>query len=144
MPTLDTFLRRMRIQGVPGGPGPAGVPVDRRSEVALELGPVLDLLDEAEGRAEALVGAARAVAEQRRARAGEEAAALITSARDRAAAERARATAGALDRADRDCRAVLDAARAESARVESVAAARVPAVAERVVAAVLATGQAGR
>ena len=49
MPALETFLHRLRIHGVPGAAGAAGVPVDRAAEVTAELAPIFDLLEEQGG-----------------------------------------------------------------------------------------------
>jgi len=63
-------LRRFRPVGTPGGAGPVGVPMDSRTGVPAELDPVFRALD-----------AAIADSEEIRARASEQAARLIATAR---------------------------------------------------------------
>jgi vacuolar-type H+-ATPase subunit H len=93
-------LRRFRPVGAPGGAGPVGVPVDRRSDAPTELVAVFDALDavitecrqiraQAEQEAAELINAAQ-----------REAGGLVASAAARGAAERAEAAAAITARGD--------------------------------------------
>ena len=121
------ILRRFRA-GVPGAPAPAGVPVDRRSELESELGPVLSLLEPAQREADAIVAAARAEADRRRAAAMGMAMQLVAQARAAALAEQRRASQARLAGADAERRALLETAQKEAERIEQAAKDRVPSL----------------
>ena len=144
VPRLADFLHRFRLQGAPGAPATAAVPVDHTAEVAAELAPIFSLLQEAQRRAAMVVADAERQVAQRRAEVAEQAVRLINEARGAAPAVRAEATAARMALADRDRRALVDAAEAEVRRIESVAPLRMPSVVRELVAQVLATGQGER
>jgi vacuolar-type H+-ATPase subunit H len=97
------FLDRFRPAGAPGAAARAGVPADRARELAVEVEPVLALLDGTHAECERIIEAARQEADQITAtahaetmRIGQEADRLARIARDEAAGEvlaRARAEA---------------------------------------------------
>jgi vacuolar-type H+-ATPase subunit H len=97
------FLDRFRPAGAPGAAARAGVPADRARELAVEVEPVLALLDGTHAECEQIIEAARqeadriaAAAHAETARIGQEAERLARIARDEAAGEilaRARAEA---------------------------------------------------
>jgi vacuolar-type H+-ATPase subunit H len=130
------FLRHFR-SGVPGAPTPAGVPVDRRAELEMELTPVLSRLDGAQSEANAIVAAARAEADVRRARANALAVQLVAKARAAAAVEQQRTTEARLAGADAERDALLDAAQAEAERINRAAQDRVPSLVTELAARLL-------
>jgi F0F1-type ATP synthase membrane subunit b/b' len=140
LPALETFLRRVRFPGVPGAPAAAGVPVDRATEVASELTPVFELLEEAQATARRIVAEADEQVARLRSDAGDEARRIVAAARAAAPGEGARAAANVIERSDRDRTAYLTGASRESERIDRVAAQRLPAVVGHVVSAVLAMG----
>jgi hypothetical protein len=93
MTTLAELLRRLRTPGVPGAPGQAGVPADRESQLAAELGPLLVLLDETQDRCRELRAEGEEEAGRRREQAVRQAKDLLASAKARAPGERAAAAA---------------------------------------------------
>jgi len=130
------FLRRFR-GGVPGAPSAAGVPVDRRAELAAELAPVFDALEGQQRTAVAIVAGAAADAERRRTAGAAQTADLVAQARADAAAEQAAAAAERHARSEAERRAVLAAAVAEAARVDAAAGERVPVLVDALVRRVL-------
>ena len=137
------LLRRLQRHGVPGPAPPAGVPVDRRAEAEAELAGVFSALlpvaDECRHEVE---------------RAGEDAEAMVASARADAAravadAQR-RAPALALEEAgresehiERQAQQILASAGSEAARIRAAGPARVAALRDRVVSYVLALPDEG-
>ena len=130
------ILRQFR-SGVPGAPVSAGVPVDRRAELEAELAPVLALLEQPQREADAIVSAARAEADRRRAVATEAATQFVAQARAAAAAEQRRAAADRLAGADAERRSLLDAAAAEADRIDRKAQERVPSLVTELAARLL-------
>jgi len=144
MPTLETFLRRVRFPGVPGAPSAAGVPVDRAARIASELEPVLAALDGPQHRARQLVAEAEERAEGRRADTAAEVARIISAARLSAPAERARTAGAVTARAQRERARLLEAARHDADRIDRRTARLVPALAAAVVDGVLGLGRQDR
>jgi len=139
MPALETFLHRLRIHGVPGAAGAAGVPVDRVAEVTAELAPIFDLLEETGRRAAQLVAEGERGAARARARASDEARRLAAEARADVVAQRAQAAAATLARSADARSAVLAEGRAEAERVDRVVPERMPSVRAELVRRVLST-----
>jgi len=83
------ILQRFRPAGAPGAAAPPGVPADRGTEAAAELEPLLALLADTQAEAARIRAEAAQEAEHRRSLAADRAAALVVSARSRAAADRA-------------------------------------------------------
>jgi flagellar biosynthesis/type III secretory pathway protein FliH len=129
------FLRQFR-GGVPGAPVPAGVPVDRRAELAAELAPVLTRLEGAQHEAGAIVAAAQAEA-GRRAVATDAAAQLVAHARASAAAEQRRAALEHVADTEAQCNALLAAAAAEAERIDRAAQERIPSLVTELAARLL-------
>jgi len=121
------ILRQFR-RGVPGAPTPAGVPVDRRSELEAELTPVLSRLEPAQREADAIVAAARIEADRRRAVALKTATQLVAQARAAALAEQRRTSEARLTGVDAERRALLETAHREAERIERAAQDRVPSL----------------
>lgn len=140
MPALGMFLHRLRIHGVPGAAGAAGVPVDRVAEVEEELAPIFELLEEAGRRAGQLVAEGERDAALARARASDEARRLVAEARAQVEAQRAEAAASTLARAADERRVVLAEGRAEAERVSRVVLERMSSVRAELVRRVLSTG----
>lgn len=136
MPTARDILRRFRPVGTPGPAAPPGVPADRAAELARELQPVFDELAAAQEEAGRIRLEATAEARARRERAAAVAADGVASARRDAAGLRAAATTDALRRAGEEGTAGHAAGQGEAEAVERRAAQRLPAMVERVVAAV--------
>jgi len=132
VPDLRDFLSRFRPAGAPGA-ARAGVPADRRSELAAEVGPVLALLTGTQAECERIVAQAGRDAAQLTAEATTEAAAIAADAEPRAAGGREEA-AGRVMTAARDeaATAVRDAER-QAAGISELAGRRMPALVGRAV-----------
>jgi vacuolar-type H+-ATPase subunit H len=127
--------------GTPGAAARAGVPVDRPTEAAAELEPILALLGEAESASAAVRERVRqdaeAIGRQARARAD----GLVAEARARAGGERAATAARARARGQAEsARLTGQAERLATARRE-LAEQRLPGYVGRVVAMVRAAGE---
>lgn len=134
---LADILRRFRFHGVPGPPGALGVPADRGTEVARELGPVFAALDDVQCQAHQLVAAAQSDAARLRAEASERARRIVAEARAGAGQARADAASSHLALGATE-RARLEAeARSEEERIAEVAAERMPAACRLLVERVL-------
>ncbi len=140
MPAVGDFLRRFRFHGVPGGPAPAGVPVDRSKAFEAELEPVFSFLEDAQRRAESLVEEANAESARRRAEGSEHVRQVLDRARSDAEVARAGSMDSRLARAEDQKRALLERAREEAERIDHVAAERMPAAVEELVRRVLVMG----
>jgi hypothetical protein len=134
------LLNRFRPAGTPGAAARPGVPADRVTEAAAELGPVLDLLAAVEAECDRLRKDGRRDAEETRAAAREQAAALVASARTRADSERAVSAARARTRSGAETAKLLEDAARQAAGLRELAEARMPAYVTRVVAMVRAAG----
>lgn len=133
MPKLEDYLRRFRpLVAPPGVAGPAGMPVDRTTEIVAELGSVIAAIDRTEDDVDRLAVAARGRAEQRRTSAHAEAARMIAEAKERAPAEREAAYAERLRVAADEMRWAAEAARREAARIQEMAGAREPEIVDAV------------
>lgn len=136
MATLRDYVRRFRPAGTPGAAAPAGVPVDRVAERAVELAPVFEALRGATEEATDLVATARREADRRRAASVEDANVRLAEARQRAEAVRATAAAKAVADAAEERAALLDGARRDAAEVAGRAAEQLPLLVDRIVAVV--------
>ncbi len=134
------LLNRFRPAGTPGAAARPGVPADRVAEAAAELGPVLDRLAAVESECDRLREAAALDAEKTLARAREQAAALVASARARADGERAAAAARARRLAGAEATRLLEDAERQAAGLRRLTEGRLPAYVTRVVAMVRAVG----
>jgi ABC-type nitrate/sulfonate/bicarbonate transport system substrate-binding protein len=143
MATLRDFVRRFRPAGTPGAAAPAGVPADRVSERAAELGPVFDALQDTVSETEAVVAGARREAERRRMAAAQRVAELLADAQQEADAARASAAAAAIAVAAGEQEDLLDQAHRDAAEIRSRASEQLPILVDRVVAAVKAATRAG-
>jgi vacuolar-type H+-ATPase subunit H len=121
------ILRQFR-GGVPGAAVPAGVPVDRRTELESELAPVLALLEPSKHEVERIVADARAEAERRRSVATERALQIIAQARGVVPGEQRRATDAQLAGSAAERRALMDTAQKEADRIDQRARDCVPAL----------------
>ncbi|MEU3077042.1 hypothetical protein [Streptomyces laurentii] len=128
---LRTFLARFRLMGAPGA-AVVAVPDDRAGDPAAELGPVLSRLTGVQEQASEI-----------RARAGDEAAALlreaarqaadiVADAQEQAGRVRTEAMASALAAARREEIALLAAGRSAAEQVRRRAGERIPGLADRV------------
>jgi len=140
MAILGDILRRFRFHGVPGAPSAIGVPADRTAELEAELTPVLAALDDSQRRATELVSMAEHQAAQRRAAAIEQGRLVVAEARARAGPARAEAASESLAAAEPERTTVLTTGVLEAERIERLAGERTPALADHVVAQILALG----
>ncbi|MFI9357975.1 hypothetical protein [Streptomyces lydicus] len=131
MAGLRDLLMRFRPVATPG-PAATGVPADRTAELAAELTPTLALLDRADSRAAAVRQAAVHEAERIRTEAAQQAERLVAEAVNRADRVRTRAAARHTERGRRDAAAIRAAGRHDATALMRRAAARLPAVADRV------------
>ena len=138
MPRARDLLERFRPFGAPGPAAPAGVPADRDAELGRELQPVFDALADTLAEADRIRTEGTAEADRRRARAADEARALVAAGRSRAAAERAAAAARLRGGAEAAVAATLSAAEREAAEIGRRAQGLLPAHVDRVVASVRA------
>ena len=93
MSRVRDVLQRFRPSGAPGAATAAGVPVDRRAELAAELEPVFALLVETERECADILDRARLEEARIRARGAERARGIVAAGRARVEAERAAAAA---------------------------------------------------
>lgn len=126
MPRIRDLLYRFRPAGAPGVAGPAGVPVDRVSDLAAELAPVLASLEPVQQRCAEIVAAARQEAAQVLGAERGTAAAVLARARAGFDADRAAAAAQVRQRWDREAGDLLTAAEEDAARIRRHAAALQP------------------
>jgi hypothetical protein len=126
------FLARFRPVGTPGPAAPAGVPADRVTELAVELGPVLESLADTQVEAVAIRSAGEAEATRVRHDGRTRAEDLVVAARTDAQSERVRALARAREAAEADVARTMDAANAEALAIEARVAHRLPEFVKRV------------
>lgn len=136
MPRIRDLLYRFRPAGAPGVAGPAGVPVDRVSDLAAELAPVLASVEPLQQRCAEIVAAARQEAAQVLAAESGTARAVVARARAGSDAERAAAAAQVRQRWDREAGDLLTAAEEDAARIRRHAAAVQPRYVQAVEASV--------
>jgi hypothetical protein len=139
MATLRDFVRRFRPVATPGAAAPAGVPVDRFTELSAELAPVFKALEETNRDATQLVTDTRAEADRRRTARAEAAETVLAAAREQAEAARSAAVAAAVDEAAAERVALLDDAPQDAEEIARRADARQEEWVARVVALVRAT-----
>ena len=135
MASARDLLERFRPAGTPGAAAPAGVPYDRGAALEDELRPVLALLSPTEERCAAQLREAAAHAEQIRADASVQGAALLAQARLRAEEARAGAAEGLQRRSDEEAAAEIERAAHAAGEVRARARHRLPELTARVVAA---------
>jgi hypothetical protein len=133
MPRVRDLLYRFRPTGTPGAATAAGVPVDRRGDLAAELEPLFSRLEATGRQCAQILEQGRRDAAVTRSRAEDRAGAVLSAAAHHAEAERAAAAArvgrdAALSFAD----SRRDAER-EAAQVRELAAARMTAFTRMVV-----------
>lgn len=132
------FLARFRPVGTPGAAATAGVPADRIVELTAELGPVLDALADTLAQAAAIRASAAEEALRRRRDGHARAEAVVVAAGERAEAEQAETLTRARGQAEDTVSQAVRAARAEAAAIEKRVGERLPAMVDRVRAAVRA------
>lgn len=144
MPQVRDFLSRFRPAGSPG-PARAGIPADRRSQLAAELEPLLELLDGPDADCAEIIAAARRDADEIIAAARNDATALVSDAGHRAAEARGQILRDTVAAAQAEAANVTAAAAAEAAVTRDLAGQRLPALAEQAVAMIreLAAGSSG-
>ena len=135
MASARDLLERFRPAGTPGAAAPAGVPYDRGAALEDELRPVLALLSPTEERCAAQLREAAAQAEQIRADAAAQGAALLAQARLRAEEARAEAAEGLQRRSDAEADAEMERAAHTAGEVRARARHRLPDLTARVLAA---------
>lgn len=134
MPQWRNFLERFRPVGAPGAAMPQGVPADRVADVAAELAPMLELLDEVQAEAERIRRDGVEQAARLRYDGEEQAAAMVERARTRGKIIEAEAFARAhaefaAQQADFDSEHAM-----EIERLRARIAARMPEFVDRVLA----------
>ncbi|WFR71239.1 hypothetical protein P9209_18700 [Prescottella defluvii] len=134
MPRTRDLLRRFRPAGTPGAAASAGVPADRVAELSAELAPVLSRLDEAGQRAAEIRAAAERDAQAIRVEADERIRARIADADRRVPEERAAAAARASGEPPTTPPGSSNGPSWRRTR-SGPAAARIPALVDRIVAA---------
>ncbi|MEU8617815.1 hypothetical protein [Streptomyces sp. NPDC048623] len=140
---LRSFLARFRFMGAPGA-AVAAVPTDRTGDPAAELAPVLTrLMDVQEEAAEIRARAAEEAAAIMR-RAARRAAEMAADAEGRARRAREEAMAAALTEARTEEAALLAAGRSAAERVRRRAGERIPGLADRVAEDALGRLEGGR
>ena len=131
--TLNEFLRRFRLHGVPGAARPVGVPADLASERAAELAPVFAALEPVLGWTRDLRAAAArdaSVLAQQSAADGRE---RVEQARLQSGHVTAAETESALLGLDTELRRQLAEAGRDAERVEKLASPRTSALAGRII-----------
>jgi hypothetical protein len=133
MPGFRDLLSRFRAAGAPGAPGAAGMPVDRRADVAVELEPVFAALAETTADCEQLRASSAAEAQRCLAEAGRRAAAIVAQAEGAVPAVRAQAMSRMRRRAEGDVAAAEERSRAAAEEITRRAAVRLPGLVGEVV-----------
>lgn len=141
MASVGDILQRFRFHGVPGAPAPAGVPVDRASEIEAELAPVFSFLEAAQHRAEEVLEDATAEAARRLAESAAHARQILAQARLDADAAREDSAVEHLARAEQQRSALVAQARSEAERIARVAQERTPGLIQELVRRALCLGQ---
>ncbi len=139
MAGLRALLARLRLRFRPvSTPGPAAaVPADRSAELAAELGPSLDLLEEAQAEARAIRERAAEEAERLRRDADREAGRIVAAAEARAGEVRRRGAEQARAATTAEADAVTTRGEQEAARLRRHAGERMPDLADEIVADLL-------
>ncbi|MET7339360.1 hypothetical protein [Nonomuraea sp. NPDC005650] len=132
MVRLADFLARFRPSGVPGAAAPAGVPADYVADQAEELAPIFSALADIQAACANERDHARRRADRMRARAHDQAAAIVASAHAEADAERARSSALARQSHDQAVAELLREASAAAEGVRRRSAGRMPEMVARV------------
>jgi regulator of protease activity HflC (stomatin/prohibitin superfamily) len=122
------FLERFRPAGAPGAAGRAGVPADRARELAVEVEPVLALLDDVHAECEQVLARAHREAEQIAANAQAEVARIGRDAERRARAARDEATSDVLAQARAEAQQAEAGAGRQALTVRRLAKRRMPAL----------------
>ncbi len=142
MSSVGDILRRFRVHGVPGAPATLAVPADRTAALRTELEPVFRSLEGAQDEAVAIVADAEHRAGQHCADAAGRARRIVAEARAGVVEARDEAAAAQFAQAAAECARVRAAGEAEAERVARVAAERLDALVESVVAHVFESGDA--
>lgn len=133
MAQAHNFLDRFRPAGAPGAAGRAGVPADRRRELAAEIEPVLALLDAAYAECGQIEAAASREVSVILERARAEAARIGAEAERSGRSASAQAVERALSEAGQQARQATAAARRDAAAVRALAEIRTPGLVARAV-----------
>lgn len=137
MPRVRDLLYRFRPAGAPGAAGSAGVPADRRGDLAAELEPLFAQLVTTERECAEILESAHRDADESRARAGEQARRSVAAARGRLDAERAAAAARMRQPGEPGTGDVIAPSELEVTELRRRAGERMPAYVDLVVASVL-------
>ncbi|HTY73602.1 MAG TPA: hypothetical protein VMI11_14475 [Actinomycetes bacterium] len=132
MPRVRDLLYRFRPAGAPGAASAAGVPVDRRADMASELAPLFGLLTDTEGECVRIRERADADAAETRREAATEAGDILATARRAADGERAAAASRVGVRAAAETQAEARGAEARAAAVRAAGEGRLDAVVDAV------------
>jgi len=130
------FLERFRPSGTPGAAARPGVPADRQAERSAELEPLLARLAETEAEVAQIRTAAQQGADLRRRKGQDRARATLAAGRQQFVADRAEMVAHVRRQGAAETVAVLAAAQTEADAVRTRVRQRLPALVQRVVAAV--------
>jgi vacuolar-type H+-ATPase subunit H len=133
VPQVRDFLSRFRPAGSPGA-ARAGIPADRRSQLAAELEPLLELLDGPDAECAEIIAAAWRDADQITAAARNDATVLVSDARRRAAEARGQILQDTVAAAQAEAANATAAAAAEAAATRDLAGQRLPVLADQAVA----------
>ena len=136
MPGVGDVLRRFRPVGSPGAAAVAGVPADRIGELAAELAPVFQLLDETLQECVRIRAEATREATRRQVVGWAEVKGLSQQARDHAAVERSDGVLRRRQEYERERQAELARAAEAAAQLRRVAEARLPALIQEIVSRV--------
>jgi cell division septum initiation protein DivIVA len=134
MPQLRDFLSRFRPAGAPGAAARVGVPADRSRELEAEVGPVLALLEDVDAECARILDQARRDADDVRAAALAQAAAITADGDRTAQGVREEAARQVLDEARNEASQAVETAQRQAARIRELARLRMPALADRAVA----------
>jgi hypothetical protein len=136
VPRVRDLLYRFRPVGAPGAASAAGVPVDRRADIAAELEPLFAQLARTERACAEVREQGRRDAERVRARDAEQARAIVAAANAGTRAERAAANTTMQQHAKDESAAMLAAAQHEARNLHSRAAERIPEYLTRVLGSI--------
>jgi cell division septum initiation protein DivIVA len=134
MPQLRDFLSRFRPAGAPGAAARVGVPADRSRELEAEVGPVLALLEDVDAECARILDQARRDADDVRAAALAQAAAITADGDRTAQGVGEEAARQVLDEARNEASQAVETAQRQAARIRELARLRMPALADRAVA----------
>lgn len=136
MPRVRDLLHRFRPAGAPGAATPAGVPVDRRADLAAELEPLFARLADLERECAAIREQSEVDAATIRTRGIERARAVLADARTRSQSERAAASVRMQRRAETEAAAQLRDAERSAVELRQRAGPLLPHYVDQVVATV--------